>query len=424
MKIICDYCGGKLNIPDDKIAGRKVRLRCPKCGEQILVVGAPTQLVERVNCGQATGGKKFLHTADWQIGMKAQSVGDAGPRVREERLAAGKRVVDVARRHGAEFIVVAGDTFEDNAVDRILVQKVADILGAFDGPVFIIPGNHDPLTPGSVWEHPVWRSWANIRVLREAAPVELVGAVLFPCPAMEKHSGADPIAWIPPDDKTVIRIGLAHGTVEGVRQDEPDYPIPRDAAARAGLNYLALGHWHSYAVYPGAGNAPAMAYSGTHETTKFGERDSGNALIVEITGPGAPPTITPIRTGGLVWMSLDREVRERGDLEQVRADLEAIGNPDTTLIDIRLGGLLMAEERTEVGRIREILEARFLAGRLDDSRLLPSPADDSWLLSLPPGIIQATANRLREIAGTPGEQSQTAGRALLELYAIAGEVGR
>ena len=34
---------------------------------------------------------RFLHTADWQIGMKAAALGDAGARVREERLAAGRR---------------------------------------------------------------------------------------------------------------------------------------------------------------------------------------------------------------------------------------------------------------------------------------------------------------------------------------------
>jgi DNA repair exonuclease SbcCD nuclease subunit len=95
---------------------------------------------------------RFLHTADWQIGMRATQVGDAGQRVRDERLAAARRVVEVARNAGAEFILVAGDTFEDNGVDRVLVQKAADILAAFGGAVYLIPGNHDPLVPGSVWE--------------------------------------------------------------------------------------------------------------------------------------------------------------------------------------------------------------------------------------------------------------------------------
>ncbi|MBI2505773.1 MAG: metallophosphoesterase [Candidatus Latescibacteria bacterium] len=299
---------------------------------------------------------KFLHTADWQIGMKAQSVGEAGARVREERIAAGKRVVDAARKHGAEFVVVTGDVFEDNAVDRVLVQKVADILGRFNGPVFIIPGNHDPLTPGSVWEHPVWKSSANVRVLREAVPVQLSGTVLFPCPALEKHSGADPTAWIPPERQGGIRIGLAHGTVEGIRQDEPDYPIPRDAAQRSGLDYLALGHWHSYAMYPGPNDAPAMAYSGTHETTKFGERDSGNALIVEFVSPGAPPTITPVRTGGLIWSSIEKEVRERGDLVRVREDIEAMGDPAISVTKQFLVHQSALLERKEDGRYRPLAE--------------------------------------------------------------------
>lgn len=364
---------------------------------------------------------KFLHTADWQIGMKVQSVGEAGARVREERMAAGKRVVEAAQAHGAEFIIVAGDVFEDNAVDRALVQKVTDILGAFSGPVFIIPGNHDPLVPGSVWEHPAWKSSANVRVLREAAPVELSGTVLYPCPAPEKHSGADPTAWISSDRTGGIRIGLAHGTVEGIRQDEPDYPIPRDAARRSGLDYLALGHWHSYATYPGPDGAPTMAYSGTHETTKFGERDSGNALIVEIANSGGPPTITPVRTGGFAWKTIDKEARVRGDLVRAREDIEAMENPGATLVEVRVAGLLMADERPEIAHIQQILASRFLSGRLDVSRLRPSPEDDNWLSALSLGIIREAAIRLRATADTPGAPSETAARALMELYAIAGE---
>lgn len=362
---------------------------------------------------------KFLHTADWQIGMKARSLGVVGARVREERFAAAKRVVDAAQTYGVEFIVVAGDVFEDNGIDRVLVQKVADILGAFSGPVFVIPGNHDPLTPGCVWEHPAWKSKANVRVLREAAPIELNGGLLFPCPAHEKHSGSSPTAWIPADRTGGIRIGLAHGTVEGIRQDEPDYPIARDAAQRAGLDYLALGHWHSYATYPGSDGAPVMAYSGTHETTKFGERDSGNAVIVEIAGPGSPPTITPIRTGGLVWKSLEKVTRHTGDIQRVREEIETIEDAGNTLVEVSIAGLLMAEERPEIDRIQQILASRFLSGRLDVSSLRPSPEDDTWLSALPVGIIREAASRLRTQADTPGVHSEIAAKALIELYAIA-----
>ena len=368
---------------------------------------------------------KFLHTADWQIGMKAVHVGAVSQRVRDERLAAARRVVQAAKNANADFILVAGDTFEDNGVDRVLIQKVADILAEFGGPVYVIPGNHDPVVPGSVWEHPAWRSHEKIHVLTQAEPVKIPDGVLYPCPAREKRSTRNPTAWINTDGVQGIRIGLAHGTVEGVYHEEPDYPIPRDAALRTGLDYLALGHWHSMATYPAPGDTVRMAYSGTHEPTKFGERDSGNALLVEIPESGAPPAVTSVHTGGLQWIVIEEDLREPGDLLRVRERIEAMENRETTLLEARLRGLLSAQERDELLRLQELLTAQFLYGRINAALLRPSPQDDSWLAGLPAGVIREAAVRLRELAD-PGYTSQrpegasaeVAVRALLELYAL------
>ena len=365
---------------------------------------------------------KFIHTADWQVGMRAQSAGGAGSRVRDERLLAARRAVDAAASHAAEFIILAGDVFEDNAVDRLLVQKVADILAGFGGPVFIIPGNHDPLMPGSVWEHPAWRSSANVRVLRDEQPVDVPGGVAFPCPVREKHSGRIPTAWIHPERDGKVRLGIAHGTVEGVQIDEPDYPIPRDAAQQAALDYLALGHWHSHAQYPGPDGAARMAYSGTHEPTRFGERDSGSVLLVEIAGAGAAPAIAPVRTGCLTWCTLEEELRAEGDLARLRRKVEEMERPADTLIEVRISGVLAAAERGELDHLGQIIASRFLTGRLDVSQLRPSPADDSWLGGLPPGIVREAATRLREAPAATGTAPEAATRALTELYAIAQEV--
>lgn len=368
---------------------------------------------------------KFLHTADWQIGMKAVHVGPVGQRVRDERLAAARRVVQAAKNANADFILVAGDTFEDNGVDRVLIQRVADILVEFGGPVYVMPGNHDSLVPGSVWEHPAWRSREQIHVLTQAEPVKIPDGMLYPCPVWEKRSTRNPTAWINTDGAQGIRIGLAHGTVEGVFHEEPDYPIPRDAALRMGLDYLALGHWHSMATYPAPGDTVRMAYSGTHEPTKFGERDSGNALLVEIPESGAPPAVTSVHTGGLQWTVIEEDLREPGDLLRVRERIEAMENRETTLLEARLRGLLSAQERDELLRLQELLTAQFLYGRINAALLRPSPQDDSWLAGLPAGVIREAAVRLRELAD-PGYTSQrpegasaeVAVRALLELYAL------
>lgn len=372
---------------------------------------------------------KFLHTADWQLGMKAVQVGAAGERVRQERLKTAGRIAQLAREQAVDFILLAGDTFEDNAVERVLIQQAADLLGGVGIPVYLIPGNHDPLVPGSVWEHPSWGFRNNIRILLEENPVVVPGGRLFPCPVRDKFSRRDPTAWISAEINSEIRIGLAHGSFEGVGGRELELPIPRDAASRAGLDYLALGHWHSLSLFPDGAGVPRAAYSGTPEPSRFGERDSGRVLIVEIESPQSPPRITPFVVGGLIWETQTVPIRNRGDLARLRETIESWPRPEDTLLALKVSGFLEAGEQEELVRLKEIMAARFLFQDLDLSSLYPSPADEAWLSDLPPGVLQETAARLRQWADPgfngsrpEGADPEVAARALMELYLLSREV--
>jgi DNA repair exonuclease SbcCD nuclease subunit len=353
--------------------------------------------------------------------MKAIHAGPAAQRVRDERLAAARRVVAAAAEHQAEFIVVAGDTFEDNGVERLLVQKAADILAAFPGPVFLLPGNHDPLVPGSVWEHPAWSSHSNLHVLREAEPLAIDGGVLYPCPLLEKYSTRNPTRWIEAQGikaqtSSKIAVGVAHGTLNQIVANDDNYPIANDAAQQAGLDYLALGHWHSHLEITGSDGVARLAYSGTHEPTKFGERASGYALIVEVERRGATPKLSPVRTGGLVWEQWSEELRAPGDLTRLLERIERYESPQTALLELRLRGLSSPRDAAELTRINELLAARFVSGRIDRSALVPAPADDGWLADLPPGVLVETARRLQAMTESP-----VAAQALLDLYRLSQE---
>ena len=130
------------------------------------------------------------------------------------------------------------------------------------------------------------------------------GAVILPVPITQKVSTKDPSlplvesgASIP---KGVIRIGMTHGAlaIEGKHQPN-DQPISLEAATRAGLDYLALGHWHK----PQAYDSERLAMPGTPEPDDF-EQDSGFVSLVEITAPGRQPTITPIESATFTWRSV------------------------------------------------------------------------------------------------------------------------
>ncbi|MFQ3577551.1 MAG: DNA repair exonuclease [Verrucomicrobiia bacterium] len=364
---------------------------------------------------------KFVHTSDWQLGMAAASVGAAGARVREERLAAGARVVQCAVEEKAEALVVAGDLFESNAVERSLVSRAAEILAAFPRPVIIIPGNHDPYVPGSVWTHPLWAKYPHIQLALDPAPIALPEGTFFPCPLKESFSRRDPTAWISAEDCEKPAIGLAHGNVEGLPGEAPEFPIPRNAAARAKLDFLALGHWHSFAPFADDDGVVRMAYSGTHEQTKFGERSAGQALLVEVKERHAPPAIRELVTGRLRWMTRTDTLRQPGDTARLMKELEEIPQPESTLLRLELSGWIFAGDRGLLEQLATFLEERFLYSRVEREGLLPAPEDHGWLEGLAEGPVRRSGELLLAKANDPGQSEfdrRAAERALLLLLQL------
>jgi DNA repair exonuclease SbcCD nuclease subunit len=354
---------------------------------------------------------QFLHTADWQIGMKAAATGGAAAAVRAARLESAARVVAIS----ADFLLVAGDTFEDNAVDRALVQQTGEILSRFRGPVYLLPGNHDPLQPGSVWEHPVWKQYGNLHVVRDPRAYAVPGGTLIAAPLCETHSRRDPtlaLVNIPRPEGPVV--AMSHGTVEGIDAATEHHPIARDACARAGAQYLALGHWHSTSLYPDAAGVVRMAYCGTQETTKFGERDSGNALLVRVAD--GVPAIERIHTGVLSWVTLEEDVKAVGDMARLRD--RVAGLAERALVRLEIRGLLHAAEADLLRQITE-MRGRFLHFAVDASALRPA-AEDGWEELLPAGAVRLAARQLRERAS---QGDAVAAEALLELQALAAQVG-
>jgi DNA repair exonuclease SbcCD nuclease subunit len=361
---------------------------------------------------------RFIHTADWQIGMRAVHAGAAAEVVRAARINTATRICRVAEDEAVDFLLLAGDTFEDNAVDRGLVEHIGALLGGVRCAVYILPGNHDPLQPGSVWEHPVWRSAANITILRDPVPVSVHGGVLLPCPLRVRRSDHDPTAWIPEGGTDgSIRVIAAHGNVSGLISDEGGFPIPIETAARTGADYVALGHWHSTVVY---GGSARMAYSGTPEPTRFGEPDSGNVLLVSIADAGAMPDIRVLKTGELSWrqVGVNESITTPGKLADIARTLTQISDQNRTLVEVVLSGLLFERDRDEIARIEKACSC-FLHSRLERSKLRPAPDDDDWIEHLPPGAVRIAAQRLKQAAGALSADAETATQALLELYAFA-----
>lgn len=370
---------------------------------------------------------RFIHTADWQIGMKAVHVGAAGNAVRSVRLQGLSQVLNVAKEQQGQFMLVAGDIFENNNVDRSLVQAVADILQTSPCPVFIIPGNHDPYCSSSVWQHPAWKSCEPVTLILQATPIAVPNGTLYPCPLYTAHGREDPTRWIEKVPKNQgIHIGLAHGSLQGICTDATDFPISASAAKDCGLNYLALGHWHSTTVIQDPKTSACLAYSGTHEISKFGERDSGNVLVVEINDHTKQVQVSPHRTGALEWIQIIQETSPGGTLQQLRKMIEQNCKKETSLVSLILQGVLQSDERDDLLHLEDLLSARTLFHQLDIRGLHPPPEDSSWITELPMGVLREAAMRLQTLekltpsSGIPPNiLPELSTLALLELYSLS-----
>jgi len=309
---------------------------------------------------------RFLHTADVQLGMRATEVPEVAHRVRQQRLDTLGRLVALAKEEAVSFILVAGDLFEDNQVSAEMVYRAASILrDATPIPVYVLPGNHDPLTADSVYHRSAFGDHrpANVVILDSEEPVPLPGDLgsLYPCPCRQRRSSFDPTVELAERVRGAadgVQIGVAHGCLAIESRYSPDdHPISPEAAMKAGVDYLALGHWHSSYLHD-----DRTAYPGTPERTAFGERDSGTALLVSIEKRGAKPRIETRGVGELDWMLWDVDLTggHAAILEEQRHKAEAISSREKTLLRVILRGAIDVEATQAINDFEAWLRAQGL----------------------------------------------------------------
>lgn len=304
-------------------------------------------------------GITFIHTADWQVGAASTQAGHKAGILRGKRMAAIASIAEAARNCRADFIIVAGDMFEDHDIDELLIRQTVNILNSVAPvPVFIIPGNHDYAQAGGIWDRRGWKgAGEHIRLLlrREEVSVDDRTAI-YPCPVSQKRSSADPTAWIEPrrEGDGRFRIGIAHGSLD-IAGRTVNFPIAPDRPDAAGLDYLALGDWHGMRI---AGRA---AYPGTPEQTSFGEHDTGHILKVTLER-GAAPLIEGIRVGTVKWLTFEPAIGEMSDVEHLERSIEAAGDGGSLLVRVKptIRGDVTGEVLAQLSALRSRLLVELL----------------------------------------------------------------
>ena len=246
----------------------------------------------------------FLHTADLHL---AKPFGrfdeDTRAALRAARLDAVRSIGQAAQAHKAEFILIAGDTFDAEAPPSKVVRRALDVMGEFtDLQWVLLPGNHDSLAAVDLWER-IERDKPDNVILALTREVINIGdhVAILPAPPTVRNPGVDLTDWMtdaPTGDR--FRIGLAHGGILDFGSEEGTVAvIPPDRAELSTLDYLALGDWH------GQKSITARTwYAGSPEADSFKGHSAAGALLVEVAAPGDVPQVTPVPIGQFDWRLL------------------------------------------------------------------------------------------------------------------------
>ncbi len=174
-------------------------------------------------------------------------------------------VLEAGRRLRADVILLAGDTFDSHRQPDSLIEQAGALIAAAAAPVVILPGNHDPLVPGSVYQR--MGPTQNLHVLGlthdEAVVFDHLDLEVW---GRAHRSYADMIPLeCARTRRTRWQIAMAHGHYEPVPDRStrlrPSWLIGDEELAATGCDYVALGHWNR-AASVGDGRVQAH-YSGS-----------------------------------------------------------------------------------------------------------------------------------------------------------------
>ncbi len=221
----------------------------------------------------------------------------------------------------AQFLLIAGDLFDSNAVSQEYINFVVRELKRVGGNkyVIIIPGSHDPLTENSVYRK---KELLNVSPHVHIFQDENLYYKTFPehditfwaRPNISNRSRKSPLDIDREQVKihTGYNVVLAHGSVEIPGKSSPDdHPVEFSRIASSEMDYIALGHWHGAQDFSQGG--ASCWYSGSPEITyQEGKGGLGSGYILEVTLEKGKTGIHPVRVSE---RDFDERVIDVSDLE-------------------------------------------------------------------------------------------------------------
>lgn len=217
---------------------------------------------------------KILHSADWHLGAPLLQH-DA---LKDMLMQIPERVVALCKQEKCDLLLLSGDLF-DSTYHADALRAVRSALEKLEIPVFISPGNHDFVAPGSPWLADIWPE--NVHIFTHPAMESVDVKALDCCVYGAGYISMDCaplLADFTPTHTEKYAVGVLHG--DPTQINSPYCPITAEQVSQSGLNYLALGHIHKGDSFR-AGNT-LCAWPGCPMGRGYDETGDKGVLIVTV----------------------------------------------------------------------------------------------------------------------------------------------
>jgi DNA repair exonuclease SbcCD nuclease subunit len=233
---------------------------------------------------------KFIHAADLHLGASFQGIREISPVVSDSlqnaSYTAFRRIIDFGIDKDVDFILIAGDIFDNSHSPLRPLLKFGEQIERLDKagiPSFILRGNHDPLgedeiafkLPLSCHVFPQKPSEPVTVYSRLGEPLASVSGMSYPKREFRENVSKK----LKPSSEGLFSIALHHGNC-GDSDHAPYAPFTLSDLRESGFDYWALGHIHKPQVL--IESHPVAIYAGSAQGLNPKETGDRGCWLVEV----------------------------------------------------------------------------------------------------------------------------------------------
>lgn len=226
---------------------------------------------------------KILHCADlhFDTPFYGLSLIQAEKRREDLRETFG-RIIERVKQEEIAILLMSGDLFDNANVMKTTIEYMIKKFNEIpDTKIFIAPGNHDFYSAKSYYALVSWPSHVHIfKNKLEKVDVPEHDTCVYGIGFSQSHERNSLVQRFRVENQDKINLMVIHGEVVGKGQATDYHPIELQFIEDSGLDYIALGHRHTYSGINKNGKT-YWAYSGNPEGRGFDELGTKGVILGE-----------------------------------------------------------------------------------------------------------------------------------------------